>query len=224
MAGRVLSVARAASLVGLAVVSLATIALAPPAAATDYRSRGDRVTVEGTVTDRAGAPVPDLSVILLAAHRGFDFNSMRRSEEGWLKVRGRTDAQGRFSIDWTWHPYYDAFRIRAEAPGAPASASGSGLPPGVLTEIDLTRRMLEGSPVVVALEVGWTGISTAAAAAHSDDQRRIYGEMGNPDRVDRLEMPGGDEVAWWYFERGRSYHFRDGQLDQVMEFEPVKGF
>jgi hypothetical protein len=47
--------------------------------------------------------------------------------------------------------------------------------------------------------------------------------MGKPDRVDRLEMSGGDEVAWWYFERGKSFHFRDGRLDQVMEFEPVEG-
>jgi hypothetical protein len=36
-------------------------------------------------------------------------------------------------------------------------------------------------------------------------------------------MPGGDETAWWYFERGKSFHFRGGRLDQVMEFDPVQG-
>ncbi len=72
---------------------------------------------------------------------------------------------------------------------------------------------------MVALEVADAGAHRAqqafTATPHSDDQRRVFEEMGKPDRVDRLEMPGGDEVAWWYFGRGKSFHFRDGRLDQV---------
>ena len=129
-----------------------------------------------------------------------------------------------------WDPYYDTFRIRAEGAegtpgGRPAAGSrpacpGRGRPHAGASD--------QGSPVVVALEVAEparTARSTRSTAApQSDDQRRVYEEMGKPDRVDRLAMSGGDEVAWWYFGRGKSYHFRDGSLDQVMEFEPVKGF
>ena len=215
MAGRVLR--SVASLVAFAAIA----STRPAAARSDYRDRGETVAIEGTVTDRSGAPVPGMQVVLLSTHTGFDLRSLRRAEEGLVRLKTKTDAQGRFAFDWSWHPYYDTFRVRAEVAG---TAAGSGLPPGVLTEVDISRRMLDATPVVVALEVDWAGAPGSATAAQSDDQRRIYGEMGNPDRVDRLEMPGGDEVAWWYFEHGRSYHFRDGRLDQVMEFEPVKGF
>jgi hypothetical protein len=213
MAGRVLRIA--ASLVALGAMATTH----PAGARSDYRDRGETVEVVGTVTNLSGAPVPDMQVVLLATHTGFNLRSMRRAEEGLVRLKTKTDAQGRFRLDWSWHPYYDTFRIRTEVAG---SAAGSGLPPGVLTEVDISRRMLDASPVVVALEVDWAG-APGSAASQSDDQRRVYEEMGNPDRVDRLELPGGDEVAWWYFERGRSYHFRDGGLDQVMEFEPVKG-
>ena len=167
-------------------------------------------------------------MVLLASHRGFELRSLRRVEEGLVRVAATTDAQGRFAIEWSWNPYYDTFRIRAEGgPGSPAGA-GSGAQRGVLTEVDLTRRIGEGSPVVVALEVADAGphreLQASTAAPHSDDERRVFDEMGKPDRVDRLEMPGGEEVAWWYFDRGKSFHFRDGRLDQVSEFEPVTGF
>jgi hypothetical protein len=180
------------------------------------------------VADPGGAPVEGVSVVLLASHRGFELRSMRRVEEGLARVAATTDAQGRFAIAWTWNPYYDTFRIRAE--GTPAAPAGSGGGPNgmVLTEVDLTRRIGEGSPVVVALEVADAAPHRAqpafTASSHSDDQRRVFEEMGKPDRVDRLEMSGGDEVAWWYFGRGKSFHFRDGRLDQVSEFEPVTGF
>jgi hypothetical protein len=199
-----------------------------------YR-RGAPVEISGSVADAAGAPVADVRVVLLAAHRGFALRGLRRVEEGLVRVPTRTDASGQFRLEWRWDPYYDTFRIRAEGiAAAPAAAAGDGgSRPSVLAETDLTRRILEGSPVVVALEVADAGphregrlaaSGAVAADTQSDDQRRVFGELGKPDRVDRLEMPGGDEVAWWYFARGKSYHFRGGRLDQVMEFDPVQGF
>jgi hypothetical protein len=189
-----------------------------------YR-RGDSVTIEGSVTDAAGVALEGMTVALLASNRGFELRSFRMVEEGLVRVPTTTDARGRFAIQWTWNPYYDTFWIRAEGLGRPA---GGGTPaPAVLSEIDLTRRIREGSPVVVALEVADAGphrlASTFDQAARSDDQSRVFEEMGKPDRVDRLDMTGGDEVAWWYFGRGKSYHFRAGRLDQVTEFEPLTG-
>jgi hypothetical protein len=192
-----------------------------------YR-RGDTISIEGTVADSAGAPVEGVTVVLSAAHRAFVLRGMRHVEEGLRRVTATTDAEGRFAIPWTWHPYYDVFRIRADWTAAAVAAAGGGSSAAVLTEVDLTRRIGEGSPVVVALEVaaaepqGAYGALTAASA--SDDQRRVFEEMGKPDRVDRLETPVGVEVAWWYFERGKSFHFLDGLLDQESEFEPVTGF
>ena len=189
-----------------------------------YR-RGEPIEISGSVADAAGAPVENVRVVLLAAHRGFALRGLRRVEEGLVRVPTRTDANGQFRLEWRWDPYYDTFRVRAE--GMAAAADGSSRA-SVLAETDLTRRILEGSPVVVALEVADAGPHrdrrSFAAETQSDDQRRVFEELGKPDRVDRLEMPGGDEVAWWYFARGKSYHFRGGRLDQVMEFDPVQGF
>jgi hypothetical protein len=150
---------------------------------------------------------------------------MRKVEEGLVRVPATTDDHGRFAIEWTWNPYYDTFRVRVE--GTAAQSGGSAPVRAVLTEVDLTRRIVEGSPVVVSLEVPHAGphrtAKTFDETAHSDDQRRVFEEMGKPDRVDGLDLAGGDEEAWWYFERGKSYHFRAGRLDQVSEFEPLKG-
>ena len=224
MAGRILSrLAVASSLVAL----MTTPSWGRGSVYQDnpYR-RGETIEIEGTVADATGVPAEGVTVVLLASRRSYELRSLRRVEEGLVRVAATTDAQGGFTIEWTWDPYYDTFRIRAE--GSPATPAGSGGGGVVLTELDMTRRIGEGSPVVVALEVAGAGAHRAlqafTATPHSDDQKRVFEEMGKPDRVDRLEMSGGDEVAWWYFGRGKSFHFRDGRLDQVSEFEPVTGF
>jgi hypothetical protein len=62
------------------------------------------------------------------------------------------------------------------------------------------------------------------ASVKSADEQRVYQEMGKPDRVERVQYPGSVEVSWWYFEAGRAYRFRDGRLEQVVPFDPVRGF
>jgi hypothetical protein len=39
--------------------------------------------------------------------------------------------------------------------------------------------------------------------------------------VQTLEYPDYDEVTWWYFEQGKAYRFREGELQQVVNFDPV---
>ncbi|HEY4588471.1 MAG TPA: hypothetical protein VII86_04560, partial [Thermoanaerobaculia bacterium] len=61
------------------------------------------------------------------------------------------------------------------------------------------------------------------ASIQTDDQRKVYQEMGKPDRVRNVQYPGYLESSWWYFEAGRVYRFRDGHLEQVTPFDPVHG-
>ena len=63
-----------------------------------------------------------------------------------------------------------------------------------------------------------------SASIDSDDERRIYAEMGNPDRVQRTIAADHEEVSWWYFQSGKAYRFKDGVLEQVVHFEPIKPF
>src|SRR5688500_1951777 len=60
-----------------------------------YR-RGETIEISGSVADAAGAPVGDVRVVLLAAHRGFALRGLRRVEEGLVRVPTRTDANGQF--------------------------------------------------------------------------------------------------------------------------------
>jgi hypothetical protein len=228
---------RGASVLLGALLAAAAIGAGPAAASRDQPyTQGEAVEFSGTVTDAGGDPVEGVTVVVLASRRGFELKSMRHEEKGLVRMTAMTDAQGRFAIAWRWNPYYDTFRVRAEGVQRPTGADegGPAAQPAVLAEIDITRRVAEGSPVVVALEVtdaqphredlALEVAPHSDEAPQSDDQRRVFEQMGKPDRVDRLEMSGGDEVAWWYFERGRSYHFRGGRLDQVIEFVPVQGF
>ena len=61
------------------------------------------------------------------------------------------------------------------------------------------------------------------ASVKSDDEHRVYDEMGKPDEVKMVRYPDSVESTWWYFDRGRAYRFRDGHLEQVIPFDPVKG-
>jgi hypothetical protein len=47
--------------------------------------------------------------------------------------------------------------------------------------------------------------------------------MGKPDRIRNVQYPRHLESSWWYFESGRVYRFRDGRLEQVVPFDPVRG-
>jgi hypothetical protein len=67
-----------------------------------------------------------------------------------------------------------------------------------------------------------TKLRELLASIKSDDERRVYDEMGKPDKVERVVYPGRTEVSWWYFDAGRVYRFQDGRLEQVVPFEPVK--
>jgi hypothetical protein len=63
-----------------------------------------------------------------------------------------------------------------------------------------------------------------AASIDTEDERRIFDEMGNPDRVQRILSGDHEEVSWWYFESGKTYRFKDGILEQVVHFEPIEPF
>ena len=63
--------------------------------------------------------------------------------------------------------------------------------------------------MVVALTVERPGRIDAmrqfVAGANSVDERRVYGELGNPDEVGAVRYPDHEEVSWWYFESGRMH-------------------
>jgi hypothetical protein len=96
-----------------------------------------------------------------------------------------------------------------------------------LARVDVTSKVLAGNPVVTAVVIEnrkfIDQLRAFLATVESDDERRIYQEMGKPDRVRSVRYPDYEEASWWYFESGRMYRFRDGKLEQVVPFDPVRG-
>ena len=209
------------------VAASAAIAIAAtPAAATPYNDN-ERVQFTGVVSDPAGKPVPGVQVVVEVARRYLSLRQLRRAEKDVRRVGASTNAQGEYSIEWPWDGYFNHFQLLAGV----SVRHGKEEHLEVLESEDVTERVLAGSPVVSPIEIHDRGVVDRVrdfvASVRSEDQRRVYEEMGVPEDVKRVSYAGRQqetEVSWWYFEAGRVYRFRDGRLDQVERFDPVQRF
>ncbi len=208
----------------LASVGLMLVLAAVPADRLEARSyrTGDPVTVTGQVTDAGGRPLAEVEVLLEVSRRTFKLRSFRREKRDTLRVPTTTDQDGRYSIVWRWDGYYNTFELAVGM----AVRKGGREDVEVFTRVDVTESMKGGSPVVVPLVVDDTSyldsLREFLTGLESDDELRIYREMGRPDRIDTGESSVDPDRSWWYFEAGKVYRFRGGELQQVTHFEPVK--
>lgn len=188
-------------------------------------SQGDSVQVTGVITDQQGRPLSDVRVTFEATRTYFSVRRFQRTQTDEIRrVTAVTDAAGQFTLQWPWDSYFNHFELMVGVPVRKARQDS-------LVELareDITRRLQGGSPVVASLVVSnqnaqfLTKLRELIASIQSDDERRVYDEMGKPDKVERVVYPGRTEVSWWYFDAGRVYRFQDGRLEQVVPFEPVK--
>ena len=207
------------SLLGLVLL----LAAALPAAAARYDS-GQRIQVTGIVADSQGQPLANVRVTFEASRTYFSMRQLRRTEDQDVRrVSATTNARGEYTIEWPWDSYFNHFELAAGV--AVKGKTGETLQE--LTRQDVTRRVLAGSPAVVAVTIEnrqfIDRLREFLASIRTDDQRKVYDEMGKPDRVRNVQYPGYLESSWWYFESGRVYRFRDGRLEQVVPFDPVRG-
>jgi hypothetical protein len=197
------------------------------AAASSPYSDGDRVQFTGIVTDAAGRPMPGVQVALEAARSYLRLRELRHAEKDARRVLATTNAQGEYSIEWTWDDYFNHFQLLAGV----SARRGKSESLQVVEREDVSERVLAGSPVVSAIVIHDRGIvdrlQAFVAAVRSADEHRVYEEMGVPDDVKRVNFAGrapSAEVSWWYFDAGKVFRFRDGRLEQVERFDPVRGF
>jgi hypothetical protein len=204
-----------------ALALLVTVVFATSTEARD-RPEGEEVVVTGSVIDVSGLPVAGVTVELRGTRRAFSLRDFRIARRGGRTVSAMTDSSGQFSLHWIWHPYYNRFDLVAGV-----DLSGAATPPQlrVLADVDLSKRIRTGNPVVATLEIDDRSIvdelNDFLADVDSPDESQVYQEMGKPDKVRVTTYPAWQETNWWYFELGKVYRFRDGTMTSVESFEPV---
>jgi hypothetical protein len=209
-----------------AAVCLATFALAEPADASLFRrsryDTGQQVTVQGVVRDAKGQPLSDLRVTLEASRSAFAVYPWGNHKREVATGSALTTAAGEFGLQFPWNRRFDHFELVVAVPVATAQGEDQH----ELWRSDITRRVLQGSPVAVPVELADTAflqtLRQFLGSLRTDEERRTYRQVGRPDRVDRTSFPDRLETAWWYFRAGKVYRFRDGRLEKVEEFSPVQ--
>lgn len=185
---------------------------------------GEWIAVSGQVTDGQGDPIAGVRVVFEAFRSYFSLRHLERREKDFRRVETVTDADGRYRLEWLWDDYFNRFRVGAAVPLYGSSEEKLHF----LQRVDLGRRLAAGGSAVVPLVLEDTSFLDAVrrfeASIESEEQRRIYRELGYPDEVQMLELSTGREASWWYFDRGKVYRFADGELQEVEPFEPVRSF
>ncbi|HXU34550.1 MAG TPA: carboxypeptidase-like regulatory domain-containing protein [Thermoanaerobaculia bacterium] len=182
-------------------------------------STGDPVAISGKVTDTGGHPLGGLRIVLEASRK-----SLRRGENEVRRVAASTDAGGSYTITWPWDPYFNRFEIQAGV----AIRRGKEEKFEVFERQSLSARQLETGavavPVIIREGERLAKLRSFETQVQTDDERRVFTELGQPDEVRIVEYPDRREATWWYFEAGRAYRFESGRLVQVIPFDPIRKF
>lgn len=189
------------------------------------RSRGDVVVFEGLVTDAADTPLEGMRVVLEASRSSRSVTRPRRHESGIVRRVTRSGADGRYRFEWDWHSFYNRFRIKIVAGGADPKTDSDIR---TVAELRIDKDALKQNPITSVVVVDDSDFVLEhrefASSVRSADERRIYEQMGKPDRVEGMHRDDAEEISWWYFERGQAYRFRYGRLVEVEEFDLITPF
>lgn len=205
----------------LALLGMLALLPAGPAAAARYEE-GQTIELKGVVTDPAGTPMAGLHVVLEASRSGFSLRRFEREKKETVRVSGVTNDRGEYSLEWPWSRYYNSFELLVGIPIR--RTDGERLK--ILERRDLAPRIKHGSPVVMSLAVVdhafVSSLRAFLASIESEDQRQTHQQMGEPDKVERIDYPDHREVSWWYFASGKVYRFSDGKLAKIDAFAPIE--
>jgi hypothetical protein len=185
-------------------------------------TEGQSITVQGIVSDIAGKPVHDVQVVLEASRSGFSLYPFGSNKHDLVTGTATTDAQGNYGLQFPWNHHYDHFELVV----AIGVATAHGDDRQELRRLDITRYVQQGTPVVVPVTLADTHfldtLREFLGSLRTDEEQKAYHQAGKPDRVDRTTYPDHVDTAWWYFEQGKVYRFRDGHLQTIDSFAPVK--
>lgn len=181
---------------------------------------GTALEVRGSVANSEGAPIGGVEVRLVAEASRLDWHRLTRRTPAPIAVATTTDERGEFRLAWVLVAGYGKFQVEAAQLYRRDRADARHF----LATIDITPRLVAGSPVVVAITATDTSfvddLRQFLASLRSEAERAAYQEFGRPDRIDRM----GAESTWWYFHLGTALRWADGRLAETTRFDPVRPF
>lgn len=208
----------------------ALLCVPSPATADALHRKGDHVLFSGQVTGADGKPLGNVTVLLELSRNSFSWRRFKQVKKNTLRIPVTATVDGQYLHDWRWDGYYNTFEL---AVGIPSKRGDGGRDDyEILHRADVTETVLKGDrpqgtdrsiPVVTPLvvegvgDLGW--LRRLLSGNAGAEESRIFDEMGRPDRVDAHDDGAN---AWWYFEAGKVFRFRDGALEQVEHFEPIQ--
>ena len=205
---------------GLAALCFATVATSPLEAAP---KRGEIVPISGTVMDAEGRPIPGITVLLEASRVRFSLRKLKNQKEAPLRRPVVVDSEGRFRFDWSWDSHHNTFELAAGF----EARYGDRLDFEILLRQEITALVVAGGGemnlvIEKADYARWLGRYLEGDVPA--DEARLFREQGRPDKLVVEETEPGEAAvsAWWYFADGKVYRFRDGRLDETVDFEPIK--
>lgn len=182
---------------------------------------GDGLRFEGAVADSGGGALGGIEIALEASTPRFDWRRLTSAPRVERRI-ATSDERGAFAIEWTWDAAFRRFELVATLSEELAGRTLRH----ELARVDVTDRVKSGSPVAASLVVADGRFVERAraflAGIASEDERRIWSELGLPESIDRVESPTAVEAAWWYYAAGRVARFRDGRLVELQAFDPIR--
>jgi len=203
--------AAAAAVLGILLAGCATVRI--------YETR----VVMGQVTDESRQPVADTPVVIVARSLAFAEVRMQYVEQGRQEVKGTTDAQGRYRIEFfpgtVGNNFYLFFYDKTGFDGVKYRRP---------EPVDITPLLKGGREIfrnqVLQRQVTWPELERQIAFYGPESkQGEILRKHGLPEK--REASGAGDAVSevWWYYADGVSYWFTGGTLTRTYEFTPIPG-
>lgn len=181
-------------------------------------------TISGQVMDEEGRPVAKSPIVLMGrdlAHTllppSFELKELKRQEQ-----RALTDDKGRYRFDFKPEEMGNNFLLFFYDRQGFDSVQYQKPEP-----LDITKKLKDEQEIqvnqVILFHRDWPEVQRLIKEYGPDTERgKIIRQYGLPERKERFKSAEIESETWWYYTKGVSYKFVDGELKSTYEFAPLK--
>lgn len=179
--------------------------------------------VMGRVTDESGQPVANSPVLIVGRTLQLVTSRMEYEERSRGEVRGMTDAEGRYRIEFVPARVGNDFTLFFyDKTGFNAVKYRRPEPHDITSRLGSDRVLTINS--VLELQVAWPEVQRQIVFYGPDsDRAQVLRKHALPEK---RETSGTGDTAfevWWYYADGVSYWFAGEKLTRTQEFTPLPG-